>query len=150
MWTCYTFTEDSHNTGNFMPLKPNAYDLGYSSLMRSSFFWITTSLTASLPNLAPRSKHSYHCNPFIMSRDALRILRVDYCRCTYEGKRCLTPSHPRGEQTSFCHHQSLWKKETPEGLSFAFPTNGKHRPLIYFLQGSKIYPDQSKKGKTAP
>ena len=19
MWTCYTFTEDSHNTGNFMP-----------------------------------------------------------------------------------------------------------------------------------
>ena len=67
MWTCYTFTEDSHNTGNFMP---------YSFRIVCRFF--------NVPRNCEHSRVVRRGLQFIvLIREELKVLTI--CRCNYKG-----------------------------------------------------------------
>ena len=67
MWTCYTFTEDSHNTGNFMP---------YSFRIMCGFF--------NVPQNCEQSRVVRRGLRFIVViREDLKVLTI--CRCNYKG-----------------------------------------------------------------
>ena len=67
MWTCYTFTEDSHNTGNFMP---------YSFRIMCGFF--------NVPQNCEHSRVVRRGLRFIVViREDLKVLTI--CRCNYKG-----------------------------------------------------------------
>ena len=67
MWTCYTFTEDSHNTENFMP---------YSFRIVCGFF-----------NIPQNCEHSRVVRRglwfIVLIREDLKFLTI--CRCNYKG-----------------------------------------------------------------
>ena len=67
MWTCYTFTEDSHNTGHFMP---------YSFRIMCGFF--------NVPQNCEHSRVVRRGLRFIVViREDLKVLTI--CRCDYKG-----------------------------------------------------------------
>ena len=67
MWTCYTCTEDSHNTGNFMP---------YSFRIMCGFF--------NVPQDCEHSRVVRRGLRFIVViREDLKVLTI--CRCNYKG-----------------------------------------------------------------